>query len=195
MLPVVVITKADLVDAAQLGAVLDALRQINASAWVTVSRDDAGDAEILLTEDVDHAATRMEEVRRWFPAALAGMPAQRYAAFGRASEPAHRGDISTLALTFDQPLDWIAFGIWLTMLLHSRGADILRIKGILNIQGSERPLVIHGVQQTIHPPLHLPAWPDDERRSQLVLIGKLPPRALIEASLRAFALDVRQSEN
>jgi G3E family GTPase len=181
-----VITKADLVDAAQLDAVLDALRQINASARVTVSRDDAGDAEILLTEDIDHAATRMEEVRRWFPAALAGVPAQPYAAFGRASEAAHRGDISTLALTFDKPMDWIAFGIWLTMLLHSRGADILRVKGILNIQGSERPLVIHGVQQTIHPPLHLPAWPDDERRSQLVLIGKLPPRALIEASLRAF---------
>ncbi|MDB5777171.1 MAG: cobalamin biosynthesis protein CobW [Herbaspirillum sp.] len=181
-----VITKADLVDAAQLDAVRDALRQINASAWLTVSRGDAGNAEILLTEDVDLAASRMEEVRRWFPAA--GTPAARYAEFGRAAESSHRGDISTLSLTFDQPIDWIAFGIWLTMLLHSRGADILRVKGILNIQGSELPLVIHGVQQMIHPPLHLPAWPDDERRSQLVLIGKLPARALIEASLQAFLI-------
>jgi G3E family GTPase len=187
-----VITKADLVDAAQLDAVRHALRQINASAWLTESRDDAGDAEILLTQDVDHAATRMEEVRRWFPAAISGAPAPRYAEFGRTPDALHRADISTLSLSFDQPIDWIAFGIWLTMLLHSRGADILRVKGILNIQGSEFPLVIHGVQQMIHPPLHLPAWPDGERRSQLVLIGKLPPRALIQASLHAFNVEVRE---
>jgi G3E family GTPase len=186
-----VITKADLVDAAQLDAVRDALREINASAWMQVSRNDAADVDILLAEDLDHAATRTAEVRRWFPAALADARSPRYRPFGRPPQSAHRSDISTLSLTFDRPIDWVAFGIWLTMLLHSRGADILRVKGILHIQGTELPLVIHGVQQMIHPPLHLSAWPDDgDRRSRLVLIGQLPARELILASLRAFHVEV-----
>jgi G3E family GTPase len=129
-------------------------------------------------------------VRRWFPATALDALSPRYRPFGRPPQSAHRSDISTLSLTFDKPIDWVAFGIWLTMLMHSRGADILRVKGILNIRGAELPLVIHGVQQMIHPPLHLSAWPDGERQSRLVLIGKLPSRALILASLRAFHVDV-----
>lgn len=186
-----VITKADLVDARQLDAVRDALRQINASAWLAVSRDDAGNAQILLTEDLEQSAARIGEVRRWFPTASlaahdSNAASTRYREFGRAQEASHRADISTLSLTFDEPIDWVDFGIWLSMLVHSRGADILRIKGILNVRGSELPLVIHGVQHMIHAPVHLSAWPDEERRSQLVLIGRLPPRAQIEASLQAF---------
>ena len=185
-----VITKADLVGAAQVDAVRDALRDINASAWMGVSRNHAGDADILLTEDLDHAATRAAEVRRWFPVAVADALSPQYRPFGRPPQSAHRSDISTMSLTIKKPIDWVAFGIWLTMLLHSRGADILRVKGILNIQGAELPLVIHGVQKMIHPPLHLSVWPDGERHSRLVLIGKLPSRALILASLQAFHVDV-----
>jgi G3E family GTPase len=186
-----VITKADLVDAAQLESVQSALRQINGSAWLAVSRDDAGDAQVLLSEDLDQPAARINEVRRWFQragiaAAASNTGSGKYRAFGREPEGPHRGDISTHSLTFDEPIDWVAFGIWLSMLMHSRGADILRVKGILNVRGSDLPLVIHGVQHLIHAPVHLSGWPDGERRSQLVLIGRLPPQAQIEASLRAF---------
>jgi G3E family GTPase len=54
------------------------------------------------------------------------------------------------------------------------------------VQGSELPVVIHGVQHLIHPPTHLSAWPDEERRSRLVLIGNLPSAEAIYASLEAF---------
>jgi G3E family GTPase len=187
-----VITKADLVDAAQLETVESSLRQINASALLTVSHGDAGDAQVLLSEDLDQPSARIDEVRRWFaPVSIAtgasNTSSARYRAFGREPEGPHRVEISTYSLTFDEPLDWIAFGIWLSMLMHSRGADILRVKGILNIRGSELPLVIHGVQHLIHAPVHLSAWPDGKRCSQLVLIGKLPPQAELEASLRAFS--------
>jgi G3E family GTPase len=186
-----VITKADLVDAAQLEAVKSALRQINGSAWIAVSRDDAGNAQVLLSEDLDEPAARIDEVRRWFPrAGVAGgasnTASAKYRAFGREPEDPHRPEISTVSFSFDEPIDWVAFGVWLSMLMHSRGADILRVKGILNVRGSELPLVIHGVQRLIHPPVHLSQWPDGERRSQLVLIGRLPPQEQLEASLRAF---------
>ena len=182
-----IITKADLVDAAQLESVQSALRQINGAAWLAVSRNDAGDAQVLLNEDLDQPAARIDEVRRWFALAGASNTASaKFRAVGRDPEDLHRGEISTQSLIFDEPIDWVAFGVWLSMLMHSRGADILRVKGILNVRGSDTPLVIHGVQHLIHAPVHLSEWPDGERRSQLVLIGRLPPQAQIEASLRAF---------
>jgi len=179
----VVITKADLVKADALDAVREAVRRINASAWLTVSHDDARDADVLLSADIDGPASRVEEARRLFARAAAP---QAGGVLAR-PVPGHRDEVGTLSLHFERPLDWVAFGIWLSMLLHSHGADIWRVKGILNVEGSALPVVIHGVQQLIHAPLHLSAWPDDaDRRSQLVLIGKLPPRAAIEASMQAF---------
>lgn len=90
-----------------------------------------------------------------------------------------------VVLTFDRAIDWTAFGIWLTMLLHARGEQILRIKGLLDV-GGEGPLLLNCVQHAVYPPVHLDAWPDDDRSSRLVLIGSDVDRAVLEMSLRAF---------
>ena len=98
---------------------------------------------------------------------------------------AHDHDVRALCLTVDEEVDWTAFGIWLTMLLQARGADVLRVKGLLNV-GSEGPLLINGVQHVVHPPEHLPSWPDDDRRSRIVFIGRGFSRDELERSLAAF---------
>jgi G3E family GTPase len=93
--------------------------------------------------------------------------------------------IHACSLVLDEELDWIAFGIWLTMLLQSRGSDVLRVKGLLNV-GGPGPLVLNGVQHVIHPPEHLAGWPDDDHRSRIVFIGRgFTPKEL-ERSLAAF---------
>jgi G3E family GTPase len=76
------------------------------------------------------------------------------------------------ALSFDEPVDWTRFGIWLTMLLHRHGNGLLRVKGILNVADSETPVAIHAVQHLVHPPRHLGAWPDGDRLSRLVFIAR-----------------------
>jgi len=98
---------------------------------------------------------------------------------------AHEGDVRALCLTLDQPVDWTAFGIWLTMLLQARGTDVLRVKGLLDV-GADGPLLINGVQHVVHPPEHLPSWPDDDRRSRIVFIGRGFSREELERSLAAF---------
>ena len=107
---------------------------------------------------------------------------------------AHDGDVHAMCLTFDEPLDWTAFGIWLTMLLQARGGDVLRVKGLLNV-GADGPLVINGVQHVVHPPEHLPAWPDDDRRSRIVFIGRGFTREELERSLAAFNGAARGSDS
>ncbi|HEV3160908.1 MAG TPA: GTP-binding protein, partial [Xanthobacteraceae bacterium] len=71
-------------------------------------------------------------------------------------------------------------------LLHRHGADILRLKGLLNVAGVPTPVLINGVQHIVHPPSHLEAWPDADRRSRLVFIVRGLQRARIERSLAIF---------
>lgn len=97
----------------------------------------------------------------------------------------HSDGVTAVALFLDGELDWTAFGIWLTMLLQARGSDVLRVKGLLNV-GGEEPLLLNGVQHVVHPPEHLDAWPDADRRSRIVFIGRDLDRAGLEESLRAF---------
>jgi G3E family GTPase len=95
------------------------------------------------------------------------------------------GDVGAVTVVIDEPLDWTAFGIWLTMLLQARGSEIYRVKGLLDV-GTSGPLLLNGVQHVVHPPVHLDAWPDDDRRSRLVFIGIRLDRDQLERSLAAF---------
>jgi G3E family GTPase len=75
-------------------------------------------------------------------------------------------------LAFDEPLDWMAISHWLAYLRSARGADLQRVKGILNLREEQTPVVIHGVQHVFHPPVALPQWPDADRRSRIVFITR-----------------------
>ena len=52
--------------------------------------------------------------------------------------------------------------------------------------GAHAPVVVNGVQHVVHPPIHLRAWPSDDRRSHIVFIVDDLPRKAIERSLAAF---------
>ncbi len=97
----------------------------------------------------------------------------------------HRDDVHAVAVFLDDELDWTTFAVWLTMLLQARGSDILRVKGLLNV-GRGGPVLLNCVQHAVHPPEHLDSWPDDDRRSRLVFIGRGFEREQLEASLRTF---------
>jgi len=96
----------------------------------------------------------------------------------------HDHDVRSCVL-FQEEVDWTGFGLWLTMLLQARGPDILRVKGFLNV-GGDGPVLVSCVQHAVHPPLHLDEWPDEDRRSRLVFIGRGVTAEELEASLRAF---------
>lgn len=82
----------------------------------------------------------------------------------------HHPQTETCVITLTEKFNWAAFAVWLSMLLHCHGSAILRMKGILRIQESSTPVVIHGVQHSLHPPVHLTDWPGELESSQLVFI-------------------------
>jgi G3E family GTPase len=101
-------------------------------------------------------------------------------------DPGHLGDIRSFRLGLEGEVDWTCLGIWLSMLLNRHGSDILRVKGVLHVQGDDRPVVLHGVQHTIHPPEHVEAWPSDDRRSELIFITRDIDAERVTQSLATF---------
>jgi G3E family GTPase len=175
----IVITKADLADPDAVRTLEAALRRLNPAASIVDALEDPFVPEELMASDVYDPVRKGAEVARWLSEAAH--------AEGHGHDPnRHGSDIRAFCLTFDRPLDWTAFGIWLTMLLHAHGRNVLRVKGILNVEGLPAPVVIHGVQHVVHPPAHLEHWPDADRRSRIVFIVRGLEPALIERSLTAF---------
>lgn len=98
----------------------------------------------------------------------------------------HSADVASVSFTLDQPVDWSAFSVWLTLLLHAHGDRMLRFKALLDVAGWPNPVSLDGVHHLIHPPRHLDAWPPGGRISRLVFISQGLNMQRIEPSLRAF---------
>jgi G3E family GTPase len=176
-----VLTKTDLAAAEATEALIARLRRLNPSAPLSRAAEAPLDAEALLSHDLFATAGRSEAARRWFAAEVTPRDEETVHDRNRHDETIH-----AFALSFDGPLDWTLFGLWLTMLLNRHGEKLLRVKGILNVAGSAAPVAVHGVQHLVHPPVHMAAWPDADRRSRLVFIVDGLDRGLIERSLQAF---------
>jgi G3E family GTPase len=183
-----VVSKIDIAAPGKTTSLRARLAAINPTAEIveTSEADDA--AAALLTHDVLNEATRSEEVRRWI--ALESDDGHEHhrhdADHDHAGESRHGSDIDAVLLSADEPLDWAAFGLWLSMLLNRHGAAVLRAKGLIHVAGRDAPVVVQGVQHLIHKPVHLARWPDDRAGTRLVLIVRGLDVKLIERSFRAF---------
>ncbi len=103
----------------------------------------------------------------------------------------HHDGIHAFCLYKDEPLSWESWVGFLQTLIDARGADMLRIKGILNVTGIEQPVAVHGVQHVFHPPAILEAWPSDDRRSRLVFIAKDVPEQVIRTMLDSWGQEIK----
>jgi G3E family GTPase len=168
-----VITKTDLADPAQVTAVRDELGRINPSAGTLDALHDQIDPDSLL------APGRFESKPHLAMQATAG---------GYLGElRRHSDQVASLSIALDEPLDWTAFGIWLSMLLNRHGDNVLRVKGILQVQGMATPVFINAVQHIVHPPQHLERWPTADHRSRIVFITRGIDHARLRRSLAAFS--------
>ena len=100
----------------------------------------------------------------------------------------HDSEISSLSLVAEKALDSAKFEEWMGDLRANKGQDLLRYKGIIDIKGSDRRLVIQGVHMMMDGTLLSP-WKEGERRvSRLVFIGRhLDEKTLREGFVRCAA--------
>ena len=98
------------------------------------------------------------------------------------------GEISSVLLQAGE-LEWDSVRRWCCSVLSLRGADILRIKGVLRLRGASRPVAMQAVHHMVHPPHPLPMAADPGEGSFLVVIGRNLPQAGLEASFHAAHCD------
>jgi G3E family GTPase len=188
------ITKTDLAEPASL---LHRLALLNPTARRITVAQGVADAADLLDCGLWDGTNKIPDVARWLndeALAARGAECDPGCALPHHHHPhdhrhehrhakRHDDQVSSFVLTYDKPLSWEPFALAIEVLLSMRGENLLRVKGILNIVESETPLVIHGVQHLFHPPVTLPAWPDEDRRSRIVFITRDLPREAVESLL------------
>jgi 3-dehydroquinate synthase len=174
----ILITKSDLVpDAmAKLRETLDAL---NIDAPRYLIETDSLDVAAILPK---RAPSAMDRARAWInlKAPVNGAP--------RPMHSQHGGGIEALCLESEKPVNWDVLQSWLAQMRAQFGAQLLRAKGIVAIEGADFPLVIHGVHHVFHPPVRLERWPSEWSGSKLVLIFRDGPIELIRQSWVEYLL-------
>lgn len=171
----VIVTKSDLTASTEIEKLAVRIREINPSVrMLEAVSGNVNPNELFREESGDPLNHSLSNTR------FISQPEQEHLTGTR-----HAAQTKSLSLSFDQPLDWTAFGIWLSMLLHARGEDVLRVKGFLDV-GETGPVVLNGVQHIIHPPQHMTSWPDTDTRSHLVFITRDMEPLEIYVSLSAL---------
>lgn len=173
-----VITKSDLADEASVSALEGRLRELNPNAPIKRAVNGEIDLAFLINVGLTNAKSKLEEVERWMGAEVPDEHGH-----------VHRHDesVTSFGLRYDKPFTWSAFSQCMEVLTAMRGPDLLRVKGLVNVEGHNGPLIVQGVQHLFHPPIELAEWPSADRATRLVFITRGIQRATVESLFAAIA--------
>jgi G3E family GTPase len=191
----IVLTKTDLLDTPELragkGQLVARLRMLNPAAPI-IDAANATPAE-LLNCGLYNPEHKAPDVKRWL-AEEAYAAADAHDGHHHHDRNRHDERIRAFTLATEAAIPAAAFENFLELLRSMHGPNLLRFKGVVKIVDyPEQPLVVHGVQHLLHPPVRLARWPDDDHRTRLVFIVRdIEPRVvreLFDAFLGAAAPD------
>jgi len=185
----IVLTKCDLADSLMIAEAEERVQALNPAAEIWQAEPGQLPAGLLSGMSLYAPDGKTPDVARWLgEAAIREQQrlAARHSVFGAAPESLHDASVSTYVLNFDVPFAWGDFSRALDTLQSVVGAQILRIKGLVAVQGEEAPRVIHAVQHERYPDTWLAAWPDEDHSSRLVFIVNDLPRSVLDKAFSAF---------
>ncbi len=179
----IVITKAD--RAAGVDALESRLAQLNPGA--RIHRAVLGDIDAALLFDTGlFRPGAAPDPTGWLAAG----------AYRRVGDPhpPHDPRISSFAWRHAEPLAWEDLERGLETILDLMGERVLRLKGLANVAGEPGPRAVHAVQHALYPPARLAAWPDADRSTRLVFIGRDLEEAAVARILESFTSDSATSQ-
>jgi G3E family GTPase len=198
----IIMTKTELPEAAAgLAELKLRLKRINPGAMLLDAPSGEAGVAALFECGLYNPETKSPDVRRWLnEEAFRDRETERHGLDGHHHHHGHddhdhhhhdvnRHDrsIRSFSLMHDKPIPFASVEMFLDLLRSTQGEQMLRMKGIIALaEEPDRPLVIHGVQKLMHPPVRLAAWPDADRRTRLVIIGKDLPETYVRDLFAAF---------
>ncbi len=175
------ITKSDLVTEAALASLRARLQALNGHAALRTVVMGEIEPEFLLNLGLRSARSDLGAVDRFLGWNSGSTDEAAY--LGTQLRGLHDRSIRTFSLRFDQPFSWAVFSAAMDLLTSLRGPDLLRVKGIVDVEGE--PVVVQGVQHVFHPPAKLERWPGGERSTRLVFITRNIEAATVKALIEA----------
>jgi G3E family GTPase len=168
----ILVSKADLAAADTLAMLVTRLHELNPGAPCLTADPRAADPRISFGAEFFDVAQGRGDVNAWLrPAAVRA----------DGGYVAHTGNVQSFSILHATPVTRAGLVLWLDLLAGLKGRDLLRVKGVLNVEGE--PVAVHAVQRVVHEPVPLPAWPDEERSSRIVFITRGIGRDAIEKTL------------
>lgn len=163
---VVLLNKVSLVTAPQLAAVRARIASINPFAKLI---------------EADHCDAPLDQVLNLGAFDLARIMTIEPGFLTEDHAHEHDDEVTSVSLTSTEPLDGDAFNLWISDLLATQGADILRSKGILSLEGKNQRYVFQAVHMLGNGALTQDWAANEQRLSRLVFIGRNLDRARLEA--------------
>jgi G3E family GTPase len=195
----IVLTKSDLADAPERRQAKDALlvrlAALNPAAPILDAASGEATAARLLECGLYNPDQKIPDVKRWLAEEAYAAAAAHHHDHEHHHDPnRHDERIRAFTLATDTPIPAATFEMFIDLVRSLHGPKLLRLKGIVKIaEEPDRPLVIHGVQHVMHPPVRLERWPDADERTRIVVITRdLAPEAvtrLFDAFLERRAPD------
>jgi G3E family GTPase len=150
----IVLTKLDLTSSPRAASLGERLRHLNPNALIVRARHGIISPKLLLGLGPFRLDAKIGDVLgRLNAAAYAQGHDHRDRLLGHRNHDRddygptrHDPRIQTFWLAFDHPTHWNGMGSFLTMLVATHGGNLLRVKGLLNLAGQNRLMVIHGAQ-------------------------------------------------
>jgi G3E family GTPase len=194
------LTKTDLADEATVAKLKARLTQLNPAAKIVpVLHGDVDPANVYKLRA--YHQSQPSETKQWLAAdkfrAVTPVAAPQHTGIRNpksTASPGVDGRIRSFSVMFDQPLVWRDITGAMAALNFACGSNLLRMKGIVNLEESpDQPVVLHGVQHLFYPPVKLDEWPDDDHRSRFVFITADLDEAFIGSVLKGFTQAINYS--
>jgi len=163
----ILLSKTDLVDEAKVDELMKRLRAMNPRA--PQKKVHMGNADI--KELLDIRGFNLN-------AALEVDPG-----FLESDHHEHDDEVTSFVWKDARPLHMEKIETFLSLMVQNYGEDLLRYKGVLNVQGEPRRMIFQGVHMLMGGTPGKPWAPGEARESVLVFIGRKLPRRLFEEGL------------
>jgi G3E family GTPase len=182
-----ILTKTDLVEKTERLEIEEFVRSVNPAAPIFTASNGKVDSDKLFQARPFSIQYKTEDVKGWLNEEAYRDNHNGYHDHHHDINR-HGKDISAFCITREEPISEKAFTIWSEFLLKFMGEGVLRMKGIVNIDEYDTPLIVQGVQHIMYPTYQLEAWPDSDRSTRLVFITRGVTKESLESSLKSLAV-------
>ncbi len=181
-----VLTKTDL-PGAGADTLHARLKRLNPTAHVLDAAKGEAVAAALLNAGLYDPSGKIPDVSRWLAEeAIAAADSGRDPSVTLAPHQ-HDERIKVFTVATEAAIPLATLELFLELLRATHGEKLLRLKGIVQLaEEPDQPVVLHAVQHVLHPPVRLPQWPDDDRRSRLVCVTRDLEPSVVQRLLDAF---------